>query len=66
MDIQPPPEDPLEGTQPSKRDPLDDFNPRLTGFSEVESFLQKTRRTLFAPLFISVLKRPAVRNPNRE
>ncbi len=46
MDIQPQ-EDPLEGNQPSQRDPLENFSPRLSGIDEAESFLRKTRRTLF-------------------
>src|SRR5579872_3059051 len=46
MDTQPP-EDPPEGNNPSQRDPLENFSPRLTGISEAESFLLKVKRTLF-------------------
>ncbi len=46
MDIQPVPEDPLNGNQPSRLDPLDNLNNAPSGETE-EPFLKKFKRTLF-------------------
>jgi amino acid transporter len=47
MDIQPKPEDPLEGNNPQSNDPLENFNPRLTDIPETEHWLRKLRHTVF-------------------
>ncbi len=47
MDINEPPEDPLQGNKPSSADPLENFAPKLTGQHETESTFKKIKHTLF-------------------